>query len=163
MYVCTCVSCFLWYSLLQDRVPYGDRQQAVNVVGNRAPLDKQEPSDHHCHTHTQPLQGIAGHLPTQKHDLYSLFWWKESLKGEKKQIRDIIVCLDLSEDAGMSVEASVSLQYHQDNIRGPAYKSQHHTATQEEPVIGMVVDQALQGMGYQRLAQRDLMRGRHMG
>lgn len=54
------------YSLFQDRVPYRDRQQAVNIVGDGAPLDKQEHSDHHCHTHTQPPQGMAGILHTHR-------------------------------------------------------------------------------------------------
>lgn len=60
----------------------------------------------------------------------------------------------------MSVEAGMSLQYDKDNVWGPAYKSQHYTATQEKPVVGVVVNQALQSMGDQRLAQRDLDRGR---
>ncbi len=60
----------------------------------------------------------------------------------------------------MSVEAGMSLQYDQDNVRGPAYKPQHHAATQEEPVIGVVVNQALESMGYQGIAQRDLTRDR---
>lgn len=56
----------------------------------------------------------------------------------------------------MSVEAGMSLEYDKDHIRDPAHKSQHHTATQEEPVVGVVVDQALQSVRYQGLAQGDL-------
>lgn len=58
----------------------------------------------------------------------------------------------------MYVEAGMSLQYDHDNIRGPADESKHHTATQEEPVVGVVVNQPLQGIGYQRLTERDLDR-----
>lgn len=49
------------------------------------------------------------------------------------------------------------LQCEKDNVRGPANKSQNDTATQEEPVVGVVVDQTFQRVGYQRLAQRYLM------
>lgn len=52
------------YSLFKDKVPYRGRQQAVNIVGNGAPLDKQEHSDDHCYAHTQPRQGMAGNLHT---------------------------------------------------------------------------------------------------
>lgn len=52
------------YSLFKDRVPHRDWQQAVNIVSNGAPLDKQEHSDHHCHTYTHPGQGMAGNLHT---------------------------------------------------------------------------------------------------
>ena len=146
------------YSLFKYKVPYRDRQQAVNIVGNGAPLDKQEHSDHHCYTHTQPRQGMAGNLHTYSDrsntknvSFMNKSWWKESLE-------DFSVCPDLFEETGVSIEAGMSLQYDQDNIWGPAYKSQHHAATQEEPVIGVVVDQALQSVGYQRAAQRDLTR-----
>lgn len=73
-----------------------------------------------------------------------------------KRKRDCSAHPDLFEEAGVSVKAGMSLEYYDDYVRRPAYKSQHHTATQEEPVIGVVVDQALQSMGYQRPAQRDL-------
>lgn len=63
---------------------------------------------------------------------------------------------DLFGLTGRSAEACMCLQDDEDNIRGPAYESQHHTATQEQPVIGVVVDQAVQGVGHQSAAQRDL-------
>ena len=58
--------------------------------------------------------------------------------------------------AGRSADTGVGLQDDQDYIGGPAYKAQHHTAAQEEPVVGVVVHQALQSMGDQRPAQGDL-------
>lgn len=57
------------YSLFEDRVPYRDRQQAVNIVGNRASLDKQEHSDRRCHTHAQPRQGMTGNLQAQRGEI----------------------------------------------------------------------------------------------
>lgn len=86
----------------------------------------------------------------------NLFWWR----GSKW---DTSVCPDLFEETGMSVEARVSLEYDEDNVWDPAHKSQHHTATQEEPVVGVVVDQALQSMRYQRLTQSDLTGDRQAG
>lgn len=52
----------VFYSLFKDRVPYRDGQQAVNIVGNGASLYKKEHCYHHCHTHAQPGQGMAGYL-----------------------------------------------------------------------------------------------------
>lgn len=52
------------YSLFKDRVPNRNWQQAVNIVGERASLDKQEHSDHHRHTYTQPRQGAVRRLHT---------------------------------------------------------------------------------------------------
>lgn len=63
----------------------------------------------------------------------------------------------------MSVEAGVSLENDKDDIRRPAHKSQNHTAAQEEPVIRVVVHQALQRMRDQSLAQRDLVGDRRGG
>lgn len=54
------------YSLLEDRVPYGNGQQAVNIVGDRAPLNKQEQCDYHRHTCTQPHQGVIGDLQARR-------------------------------------------------------------------------------------------------
>lgn len=42
-----------------------------------------------------------------------------------------------------AVEGGVSPQNDQDHVGGPAYESQHHAAAQEEPVVGVVVDQTL--------------------
>lgn len=63
---------------------------------------------------------------------------------------------NLFEETGMSVEAGVSLENDEYNVRGPAHKSQHHTAAQEEPVVVVVVHQALQCVRDQGLALGDL-------
>lgn len=68
------------------------------------------------------------------------------------------VC-NLLEDAGISVEAGVRLQYEKDNVRGPAYESQNYAAAQEKPVVGVVVDQTFQRVGDQGMTQRDLTGG----
>lgn len=54
-------------SLFKDRVPHRDRQQAVDVVGDRAALHEQEHSDNRCHTQGQFLQGVAGILHEHVH------------------------------------------------------------------------------------------------
>lgn len=63
---------------------------------------------------------------------------------------------NLFEETGMSVEAGVSLENDEDDVRGPANESQHHAAAQEEPVVVVVVHQALQCMRDQGLALSDL-------
>ena len=57
----------VYHSLFKDSIPNRNRQQAVNIVGNRAPLDKQKHSDHHCYRHTQPCLGMAGNLQMHTH------------------------------------------------------------------------------------------------
>lgn len=57
----------------------------------------------------------------------------------------------------MPVEAGVSLEDDEDDVRGPAHESQNHAAAQEEPVVVVVVHQALQGVGDQSLALGDLL------
>lgn len=63
---------------------------------------------------------------------------------------------NLFEETGMSVEAGVSLENDEYDVRGPAHKSQHHAAAQEEPVVVVVVHQALQCVRDQGLALGDL-------
>lgn len=63
---------------------------------------------------------------------------------------------NLFEETRMSVEAGVSLENDEDDVRGPANESQHHAAAQEEPVVVVVVHQALQCMRDQGLALGDL-------
>lgn len=59
----------------------------------------------------------------------------------------------------MSLEAGVSLENDEDDVRGPAHESQNHAAAQEEPVIVVVVDQALQRVRDQSLALGNLVGG----
>lgn len=105
----------LHYSLFEDRVPYRDRQKAVNIVGNRAPLDKQEHSDHHCRTYTKPFQGMARNLHIQEEyqkcnlTRHSSFrnWVEGFYEGKERKS-----CPNLFEETRMPIEAGMSLQYY---------------------------------------------------
>lgn len=63
----------------------------------------------------------------------------------------------------MHVKARMGLQNDEDNIWGPPHKSQHHAATQGKPVVGVVVNQAFKGIGYQSLAEWDLEKKKNIG
>lgn len=64
----------VFYLLFQNRIPHRDRQQAVNIVGYGASLNKQEECDHHCHTRAQPCQVTARNLHTgEKYQLNKTF------------------------------------------------------------------------------------------
>lgn len=60
-------------------------------------------------------------------------------------------------ETGLPVEAGVSLEDEEDNVRGPTHESQDDAAAQEEPVVVVVVDQTLQGVRDQSLALGDLV------
>lgn len=60
-------------------------------------------------------------------------------------------------EAGLPVDAGVSLEDDEDDVRGPTHESQDDAATQEEPVVVVVVDQTLQGVRDQSLALGDLV------
>lgn len=98
------------YLLFQNRIPHRDRQQAVNIVGYGASLDKQEDCDHHCHARAQPCQVTARNLHTgEKYQLNKTFglcrliWHLEGLQST--------VYPNLFSEIRMSVETRVSLQY----------------------------------------------------
>lgn len=102
----------VFYLLFQNRIPHRDRQQAVNIVGYGASLNKQEECDHHCHTRAQPCQVTARNLHTgEKYQLNKTFGlcrlvWVEGI------LRDYnLLYPNLFSEIRMSVETRVSLQY----------------------------------------------------
>lgn len=60
-------------SLFKDAVPHGDRQQAVDVVGEGTGLKKQEERHQQTHTHKHPAQTS-----------------RRRLKRHRKRIRQVI-------------------------------------------------------------------------
>lgn len=103
----------VFYLLFQNRIPHRDRQQAVNIVGYGASLNKQEDCDHHCHTRAQPCQVTARNLDTgEKYQLNKTFrLCKTCLGGRHLEGLQSTVYPNLFSEIRMSVETRVSLQY----------------------------------------------------
>lgn len=82
--------------------------------------------------------------------------WKGRI-AERSEISARERAPDLFVETGRPVEAGVSLEDDEDDVRRPAHEPQNDAAAQEEPVVVVVVDQTLQGVRDQSLALGDLV------